>query len=219
MTATGTRRPTSGDHRHRPVGDVAGSAPRLARLYLQSRRAPAAVGLLAALGALLWVALYWRWNIAGGPAAQQFIPVTIESAAAGIIAVTSYGPFGESERAAGRWLPLLRLASTALLTAIAIGVLAAGASGGHLPGGSVALLRNVAGITGTGLIAATALGGPFGWTGPMTYLLITESALSARWTTPVIWAGRPPHDIGAALCAALTFAVATALITVRGDRA
>ena len=45
---------------------------RLPALYLTSRRVPAALGLLAALGGLLWAALHWRWNIAGGPAAKEF---------------------------------------------------------------------------------------------------------------------------------------------------
>ena len=92
---------------------------------------------------LLWAALHWRWNIAGGAAAQQIIPLTIEAAAAAIIAVTTYGPFGETERAAGRWLPYLRLAAAVALTAAAVGVLAAGGTGGHLPGGTVAMLRNL----------------------------------------------------------------------------
>ena len=39
---------------------------RLAWLYLVSRRAPVALALLAGLGALLWVALHWHWNVAGG---------------------------------------------------------------------------------------------------------------------------------------------------------
>ena len=120
---------------------------RLARLYAVSRRVPAALALLAALGCLLWAALYWRWNIAGGPAAQQFLSLAIETGAAAVIAVTTYGPFGEPERATGRWLPWLRLAAALALTAAAFGALAAGARGGTLPGGTAALLRNLAGQT------------------------------------------------------------------------
>ena len=67
----------------------------LARLYLISRRVPVALVLLAGLGALLWTALHWHWNIAGGAAARQFIPLTIQTGAAAVIAVTTYGPFGE----------------------------------------------------------------------------------------------------------------------------
>ena len=33
----------------------------------------------------------------------------IEAGAAAVIAVTAHSPFGETERATGRWLPYLRL--------------------------------------------------------------------------------------------------------------
>ena len=107
---------TTADLRRRAAGNVPAPAAgtrrdrvaagwRLARLYLVSRRVPMALALIAGLGALLWAALHWHWNIAGGAAARQVIPLTIEAGAAAVIAVTTYGPFGEPERAAGRWLP------------------------------------------------------------------------------------------------------------------
>jgi hypothetical protein len=218
VTSTGTRVPTSGTAAALTARRTASVIARLARLYLISRRVPAALGLLAALGALLAVALYGRWYIAGGPAAQQLIPLTVETAAAAIVAVTTYGPFGEPERATGRSLPYLRLACALGLAAAAIGALATGATAGHLPGGNLAMIRNLAGMTGTGLLSAAVLGGAFGWTGPMAYLLITESALAASWTTPWIWASRPPHNTGGALCASLTFAAGAALVTIHGLR-
>jgi len=171
------------------------------------------------LGALLWAELHWHWNVAGGPAAQRVIPLVIEAGAAAVIAVASYGPFGEPERATGRWLPWLRLASALILTGAAVGALAAGATGGYLPGGTLALARDVAGMAGLGLLCAVALGGAFGWTGPLAYWLITESALAAGWTTPWIWPGRPPRDTGAAICAGLVFAAGLAAFTLRGARA
>jgi len=201
-----------------PAARAAVAWLRLARLYAVSRRVPAALGLLAALGCLLWAALHWRWNLAGGPAAQQFFSLAIETGAAAVIAVTTYGPFGEPERATGRWLPWLRLAAVLVLTAAAFGALAAGATGGASPGGMAALLRDLAGLAGTGLLAAALLGGAFGWAGPMAYLLISETALSQGWTTPWIWPARPPHDLGAALCASAVFAAGLAVITVRGGR-
>jgi hypothetical protein len=191
---------------------------RVARLYLISRRVPMALSLLAALGALLWAALHWHWNIAGGAAARQFIPLTIESGAAAVIAVTTYGPFGEPERAAGRWLPWLRLGAAMALLALAFGALIAGASAGGMPGGTLALLRNLGGMAGLGLLSAALLGGAFGWTGPMAYLLITEGALAHQSTTPWVWPTRPPHDLGGAICAGLVIAAGLTLITVRGPR-
>jgi hypothetical protein len=198
--------------------DRATAGWRLARLYLVSRRVPMALALLAGLGALLWAALYWRWNIAGGPAARAFIPLTIETGAAAVIAVTTHGPFGETERAAGRWLPWLRLGAAVALTAVAFGVLAAGAEAGGMPGGTLALLRNLGGMAGVGLLSAAVLGGAFGWTGPMAYLLITEGALAHRSTTPWVWPTRPPHDRGGAICAGLVLVAGLVLITVRGPR-
>jgi len=197
---------------------LATTGARLAWLYLVSRRIPAAAGLLGALGALLWIALAGHWNITGGPAARLVIPLVIETGAAGIIAVAGHGPFGETERATGRWLPWLRLGSTLALTGAAFAVLAAGATGGALPGGVPALLRDLAGITGTGLLAAAAIGGSFGWAGPMGYLLITEGALATGWGTPWIWPGRPAGDLGGALCAGAMFAAGLAAVTVAGVR-
>jgi len=197
--------PAAGTRRHR-----AAAGWRLARLYLVSRRVPMALVLLAGLGALLWAALHWRWNIAGGAAARQFIPLTIQTGAAAVIAVTTYGPFGEPERAAGRWLPWLRLGAAVALTAVAFGALAAGAAAGGMPGGTLALLRNFGGMVG--------IGGAFGWTGPMAYLLITEGALAHRSTTPWVWPTRPPHDRGGAICAGLVIAAGLVLITVHGPR-
>jgi hypothetical protein len=221
MTAAGLDRPTSGTATDPAAGRRrlrAAAGLRLARLYVASRRVPMAMALLAGLGALLWAVLYWHWNIAGGPAAEQFIPLTIQTGAAAVIAVSTYGPFGEPERAAGRWLPWLRLGATVALTCVAFGVLAAGATAGRMPGGSLALLRDLGGMTGIGLLSAAVLGGALGWVGPMAFLLITEGALAHRSVTPWVWPTRPPHDRGGAICACLVIAVGLVLITVRGPR-
>ena len=222
MTTAGLHRPAPGSV---PPPGLAGTrrgraaaGRRLARLYLVSRRVPMALMLLAGLGALLWAALHSHWNIAGGAAARQFIPLTIETGAAAVIAVTTYGPFGEPERAAGRWLPWLRLGAAVAVTAIAFGALAAGAAAGGMPGGTLALLRNLGGMAGIGLLSGVVLGGAFGWTGPMAYLLITEGALAHRSTAPWVWPTRLPHDRGGAICAGLVLAAGLVLITVRGPR-
>jgi hypothetical protein len=218
VTAAGLHRPSPGAAPARVRARPGRSVTRLAWLYVISRRIPAALGLLIGIAAVLWAALYWRWNIIGGPAARELIPLTLEAAAAAVIAVTTYGPFGETERATGRWLPYLRLSMTVGLTAAAVGALAAAATGGHLPDGTLAMLRNVAGLTGTGLLTAVGFGGAFGWAGPLSYLLITEGALAGSWTTPWMWTTRPPHDLGGALCAALVFVAGAAAVTVRGGQ-
>ena len=106
----------------------------------------------------------------------------------------------------------------AALTAITYGALAAAVTGGALPGGDLALLRNLVGVTGIGLLSAAAVGGAFGWTGPLAYLLVTEVALTGNPTTPWVWPARPPHDLGGALCAVLVFAAGTAAVTLFGAR-
>jgi len=220
MTTTGLHRPAPGSLP--PAAETrlerAAAGWRLTRMYLVSRRVPMGLALLAGLGALLWSSLHWHWNIAGGPAAELFIPLTIQSGAAAVIAVTTFGPFGEAEQAAARWLPWLRLGTAVALTAAAFGALAAGAAAGRLPGGTLALLRNLGGMAGVGLLAAAAAGGAFAWVGPMAYLLITEGALAHRSVTPWIWPTRPPHDRGGAICACLVIAAGLVLITIRGPR-
>jgi hypothetical protein len=217
MTAAGVHQSAPGAA-PAPVASPGQGLLRLAWLYLVSRRVPGALALLAGFGVLLWAALFWHWNIAGGPAAAMVIPLIVEAGAAAVIAVSTYGPFGEPERATGRWLPCLRLATAVGLTATAVGALAAGATGGALPEGFLAMLRNVAGITGVGLLSAAVLGGMLAWAGPMAYLVLTETMLAGGLASPWVWPTKPPHDLGAALCAAGVFAAGAVLITLRGAR-
>jgi hypothetical protein len=219
MTAAGVRTPPPEAATASTPGRATISGVRLVWLYLESRRIPAALGLLAAPAVLLWASLYWHWSIVGGAAAQDLVPLVAETGAAAIIAVTSHGPFGDPERATGRWLPYLRPTGALLLTAAAFGALAAGSLGGNLPGGTMTLLRNLAGMTGTGLLVAAVLSGAFAWIGPMAYLVVTEGALAGGWTTPWIWPARPPHDAGGALCAYGVFAAGLVAVTLLGARA
>jgi hypothetical protein len=112
----------------------------------------------------------------------------------------------------------LRLGTAVALTAAALGALAAGTTGGTLPEGVLTMLRNVAGITGIGLLSAAVLGGMLAWAGPMAYLVLTETMLSGGRSSPWVWPTKPPHDLGAALCAAGVFVAGTVLITLRGAR-
>ena len=78
-------------------------------------------------------------------------------------------------------------------------------------------------MTGIGLLCAAALGGRLAWAGPAAYLVVGVYGLQTQWhppalTTPWIWPARPPHDLGAAICAALVFTIGMAVITARGAR-
>lgn len=187
----------------------------LMRLYVASRRLPVALGALAGCSLVLRAALEWHWIPGSGPLTQQ-LPVLLEAGAASVIAVTTCSPFGEPERAAGRWLPYLRFGTAVALTGIAVGLLSAGAAAAHLPGGALDVVRNVAGVAGIGWLSAGVVGGALAWIGPMVFLVASEYAILNAWVTPWIWPARPPHDIGAALCSALLFLVGAAFITAFG---
>jgi hypothetical protein len=200
---------------------LTGSPPgmRLVRLYATSRGVPAAVTAIAACALGLRLALTGHWDTYG---ALQ-LPLVSETAAATAITTTAASPFGEPERITGRWLPYLRLAATLALTAVAVGALAAAGTGTHLAGGTLDVLRNLAGITGIGLLCAATINGGLAWIGPAAFLIPGAYALYTQWhhpalTTPWLWPGRPPHDLGAAVCAALVFTIGVAVITVRGAR-
>ncbi len=202
----------------RPARPLPGGT-RLVRLHAISRRVPAAVAAIAACALGLRLALIGHWDSYG---ALQ-LPLVFEAASAMAITITTASPLGEPERAGGRWLPFLRLASAMMLTAAAAAALAAAGTGAHLAGGPLDVLRNVAGMTGIGLLCAAALGGGLAWAGPAGYLVAGAYALYTQWhgpalTTPWIWPARPPHDLGAAICAGLVFAGGIAVISVRGAR-
>jgi hypothetical protein len=160
--------------------------------------------------------------MSGGALAQQG-PMIIEGGAAVVVAVTTHSPFGEAERATGRWLPYLRLGAALALTGIAIGALQLGVTGAFLngpaePGGVLVLARNVIGITGIGLLASLVTGGLLAWIPPLGYLGFAEYALTEAWRNPWTWPVRPPADRGAWICAAAVFAVGLAAVTFRGAR-
>ena len=217
MTAAGLHKPEPRAEVARPrrIADLAGL--RLVRLHLASRRVPGALAALALCGLVLRAALYWHWSL-GSRNGAQMMAVILEAGAASVIAVTAQSPFGDPERATGRWLPYLRLGTAVGLTAAAFGALCAGAAAEQLPGGTLDILRNTAGLTGIGLLLAAIIGGALAWVGPMTYMIVTQFALGDGWTTPWLWAARPPHDLGGALCAGLVFAAGIVAATVRGAR-
>ena len=191
---------------------------RLAWLYLVSRRAPVALALLAGLGALLWAALHWHWNVAGGHAAQLMFPLVTEAGAAAVIAATTYGPFGEPERATGRWLPYLRLGAALALTGIAISALQLGRDRRQPvrrrphTGAQRHRHRRHRPAVLAGHRRPARLD-PATWL-PGVRRVRTERGLAQ----PVDLARPPPADRGAWICAAGVFAIGLAAVTFRGAR-
>ena len=148
------------------------TAVRLVRLYAVSRRIPLAVMTIAAVAIGLRVALLGHWDAYG---ALQ-LPLVFEAGAAAAITITTASPLGEPERLTGRWLPYLRLAASLVLTAVAVGALAAAGTGAHLAGGSLDVLRNVAGITGIGLLCAAVINSGRNAAGARKFLAFLEGA-------------------------------------------
>jgi hypothetical protein len=199
-------------------------AARLAWLHLRSRRVPSALVALLACGVVLGAALKYHWWYGSGNAADE-LPTLLEGCAAAIIGVTTHSPFGEPERATGRWLPFLRPALILALCGAAIGFLAAGAAVAYDPqagvgliGGILPVARNLLGFTGVALLVSIAIGGLLSWIGPLAYVLICQCAAIANYSEPLTWASRPPADRGGWIAALVVFAAGLAVFTIRGPR-
>ena len=113
--------------------------------------------------------------------------------------------------AAGHCLPFLRLGSTAALTGLAVGALAAAGTGAPC----LRLRRRVAERPRPGRTASAclviALGAALARIGPVAYMFVVpprplQLPGIARPDHAVDLGGRPPHDVGGALCAAAVFA-------------
>jgi hypothetical protein len=189
---------------------------RIFRLHLSSRGVPAAILAIAVCGVALRVILHW--NPSGAGAGARIFPLLIGAGAASIVGIATRSPFGESERATGHRLVALRLVTTITLTLVAVGGLAAASVGAHLEYGVLGLARDVGGLVGVALVVAVAVGGTLSWLGPLSFWAMSTYAINQGWTTPWLWPDRPPHDGGAAWCAALVFVLGLGLITARGAR-
>jgi hypothetical protein len=199
-----------------PAG-MAGRLPvgiRLTWLHLRTRRVPAGIAALAVCGAVLGAALHWHWASNSDP--QQF-PMTVEAGAA-VIAVTTHGPFGEVERATGRWLPSMRLLAAAGMCGLAILALQLGVVGESLNDGILVLARNVIGFAGLGLACSLVTGGLLAWVLPLGYMAFCQYALIDAWSAPWTWPARPPADRGSWIAAVTVLAVALLAYTLRGPR-
>ena len=109
--------------------------------------------------------------------------------------MTAHSPFGETERATGRWPPYLRLLAAIGLTGLAILALQLGAVGENLNDGIGVLARNVIGFIGLGLPCSPITGDLLAWTLPMGYMTFCQYALLESWTAPWTWPVRPPRRL------------------------
>jgi hypothetical protein len=221
MTVTDIEKPPPGAA---PAGRHVSASVRLAWLHLRSRRAPSGLLALLACGVALWASLRYHWWLGTGNAADE-LPMILQGCAAGIIAVSAHSPFGEPEVATGRRLPLLRAGLVLALCAAAIGFFALAAAaapnpraGVYLAGGILPVVRNVAGMTGIGVIFCLVAGAQIAWIGPLAFTAISQFALVANYSEPLTWPTRPPADRGGWIAALVVFAVGLIVFTVRGPR-
>jgi hypothetical protein len=219
MTDTGIRKPQA------PTARPVSPAARLAWLHLRSRRAPAALAALLACGVALWASLHYHWWLGSGKNAADELPIILQGCAAAIIAVTMHSPFGEPERATGWRLAVLRAGTVLALCGAAIGFSALGAaaaysprSGVYLSGGILPVARDVLGMTGIGLIFCLVAGALIAWIGPLAFTAISQFALIANYSWPLIWPARPPTDRGGWIAAMVVFAVGLIAFTINGAR-
>ena len=201
--------------------DARSSLARLMRLHLTSRRVPAALLALTACTPLLQWAVrsaLGQANLSGARISAQQLSLLLETATAAIVSAALHGPFGESERIAGRRLPALRLATALLLTAAALAAVYVGVLGTAMPSGEFSALRDTSGLVGIGILCTVLVGGHFAWVGPVSYWVLGAYALTENWHTPWTWPGRPGGDLGANLCAYAVLGGALLAITVLGPR-
>ena len=181
--------------------------------YLANRRTMTCVLMLAGCAVGLRIALNW---IPHGGVAAYGLPLAFIAGAAAVIGCTAGLLSSEPGDAPRRQVRLQRMAAVIVLTCAAVGIFAAGSISAHLAGGTLSMLRSLIGLTGIALLSAAVFGSGMAWVMPGAYLLATLYALESAWTTPWIWPGRPPYDLGAGLCAAIVFAAGAVAIVVNG---
>jgi hypothetical protein len=172
---------------------------RLARLHLASRRALPALVAVGAFALVLRLTAHW---LHAPGAWTHTVPLITVLGAATVTGVTTWNPFGEVERTAGRHLPGLRLGTVLLAVVAAAVVFGAAAASSTVPGGYATLLRQLAGLTGIALLTAALLGARQSWTVPLAYTLVCARGFDLGWTSLWVWPTRTGHDAAATAVAA-----------------
>lgn len=186
---------------------------RLFRLHLASRRGVPALVAVGGIALVLVLPIPRSGGVLGA-----MVPLAVAMGAATVVGAVTASPIGEVERVTGRHLPALRGAAVLLLFGAAIVFLAVAAAGRAPTGGTGALLRACAGLTGIALLTAVAAGSHLGWTLPLAYTVLCGQALDQSWTSLWFWPIRAGRDGPAsAVAVALLMAGLTAM-TVFGAR-
>lgn len=206
---------------------------RLARGYVLSRRlAGYWLLMLILLGMVAWSG---AWGRSHAPTTLRMLVFLLPVATSSVIGVSLWSPFGETERAAGTWLPLGRALHLASMLALALLVnavaLATWVPAGDATPWDVYLLRHTALLVGVALLAAMVIDSRLSWVAPalvaMPGLVIgyirveraqageLELAFFHDAWHPML---RPDGDLLALLLAAGLFAVGALAVIRRGER-
>jgi hypothetical protein len=206
---------------------------RLARGYVISRRL---VGywllMLILLGMVAWGG---EWGRDHAPTSLRMLVFLLPVATASAIGVSLWSPFGETERAAGTWLPLGRALHLASMLALALLVNTVALAAWVPEGDPIAwenyLLRHSLLLVGIALLAALAIDSRLSWVAPTLvalpglvagYVRIEQAQAEGReiaffhdsWH-PML---RPDGDPFAMAMAAGLFLAGVAIVIRRGER-
>jgi hypothetical protein len=155
-------------------------------------------------------AMVLRYGSGAGIPYAVLLPVL----AACVIAGSSRSSAHEFERTAARRLVRYRLLATAGLLVLASAGFWLVTAGLPAPVGPVAAVRNLAGLTGLGLLGARLLGGRLAWVLPCTLVISVVSVASGTEgaAAVLVWPMRPDSDgLAGAIAAALLVAGAAAV--------
>lgn len=197
---------------------------RLAKLYLRSRLAGHAILCLSGVAVLGFAGAWWLLSQPYADARQGALtPVLLFGplAAACVLGVSAYSPFGDIERSASRSLPVLRFAYLGALLAYALLTLFVVASRWNLPYAELSIARNLLGLSGLAFLAACILGPRLSWVLPLTYSLLiplvgrgSSGEEFVRWAWPV----QPASDPLSGVTAIVLFAVGFGVVCLYGTR-
>ncbi|MER6817553.1 hypothetical protein ABT299_50595 [Spirillospora sp. NPDC000708] len=160
---------------------------RLVRLHLASRRAVPALSAICCVGCVPLLPI----PRPSGPLGVV-LPLAVAAGAAAVVGTSTASPIGEAERVTGRHLPALRTGTAVLLLAAATAILAAAAAHRAPAGGSLTLLRALAGLAGITLLTAAFLSPHRCWAPPLAYTILCGRALERSWTSLWFWPIRAP---------------------------
>jgi hypothetical protein len=190
-------------------------ARRLIRLHLRSRQSGPTALILTGIALALRAGHPF---IAGTGIFAQVLLLLLATAAASVITASTRTPFGETERTASAPLPTLRLTHLSALLAVAAALFTVALATGTYAAGTIAVLRDLAGLAGIALLTARLLGPHLSWTLPIAYVVICGNTLDAQITSLWTWPNLPSTEHTASLIAIALLATGVTAVTLAGPR-